>query len=220
MARSLLPLRLPAGPEVLRALPELAEMLAGRGPARCPVPEDDTESFRLETAFAFGSDLTEAEDGPDDPTGVVVGTSGSTGTPKGALLSAAALRASAGATRDRVLPAGAGPAGWLLALPPHHIAGLQVLLRAVTEGTEPVVLDSRNGFTAAGFTAVAARMPAGPSITSLVPTQLRRILADPEATAALAGFDAVLVGGAATSPALQAAAQAVGVQLVTTYGMS
>ena len=40
------------------------------------------------------------------------------------------------------------------------------------------------------------------------------------ATAALAGFDAVLVGGAASPPALLARAREAGVPVVTTYGMS
>jgi O-succinylbenzoic acid--CoA ligase len=52
--------------------------------------------------------------------------------------------------------------------------------------------------------------------TALVPTQLRRSLdAEP---AALRAFDAVLVGGAATDPALLARAREAGVAVVTTYG--
>ena len=37
---------------------------------------------------------------------------------------------------------------WLLTLPAHHIAGLQVLFRAVAEGTEPAIMDTALPFTA------------------------------------------------------------------------
>jgi O-succinylbenzoic acid--CoA ligase len=50
--------------------------------------------------------------------------------------------------------------------------------------------------------------------TAVVPTQLQRSLDE------LRAYDAVLVGGAATTPALLAQARAVGVRVVTTYGMS
>jgi O-succinylbenzoic acid--CoA ligase len=63
-------------------------------------------------------------------------------------------------------------------------------------------------------------MPTGPRFTSLVPTQLLRILTDPDATAALTTFDAVLVGGASTPQALLDDAAQAGVRVVTTYGMS
>ena len=109
---------------------------------------------------------------------------------------------------------------WLLALPATHIAGLQVLLRAVRAGAEPTVLDTAVPFTADRFCAVVQRMPAGPRFTSLVPTQLVRVLTDPEATAALTTFDAVLVGGAAAPAELLRQAAKAGAAVVTTYGMT
>jgi O-succinylbenzoic acid--CoA ligase len=142
-------------------------------------------------------------------TDLVVVTSGSTGGGRGVLLSADALRASAGATLDRL----GGPGGWLLALPVSAIAGLQVLCRSVLAGREPTVLEPGESLTAA-----VARMPQGRRYTALVPTQLRRSLdAEP---GALRAFDAVLVGGAATDPALLDRARAEGVAVVTTYGMT
>lgn len=146
------------------------------------------------------------EDGAD----LVVVTSGSTGSGRGVLLSAAAVRASATATLDRL----GGPGSWLLALPVSAIAGLQVLCRSELAGREPVALDRHEGLAAA-----LARMPAGDRrYTALVPTQLVRFLdAEPDA---LRAFDAVLVGGAATDPALLARARAADVRVVTTYGMT
>ena len=165
-------------------------------------------------AGAGPADAARAVLRPDEPlepgTDLVVVTSGSTGGGRGVLLSAGALRASATATLDRL----GGPGSWLLALPTSAIGGLQVLIRSALAGREPAVLSRGEPLAAA-----LARLPAGDRrYTALVPTQLRRYLADEPA--ALASFDGVLVGGAATDPALLAAARAAGVQVRTTYGMS
>lgn len=169
-------------------------------------------------------------DGPEPPRGLpeppagtalVIETSGSTGVAKRALLTADALRASAGATHARL----GGPGCWLLALPAHHVAGAQVLVRGLLAGYSPTVLDSREGFRPERFAAAAAELTAASSdarrYISLVPTQLHRVLAaGGSALDALRTFDVVLVGGAATSPVLLDAARAAGVPVVTTYGMS
>ncbi|WP_426593094.1 o-succinylbenzoate--CoA ligase [Cellulomonas sp. McL0617] len=150
-----------------------------------------------------------------DEVALVVRTSGSTGEPRGVLLSATALRASGAATADRL--SGAGQ--WLLALPLQHVAGLQVLVRSVLAGTRPVVVPD-GPFRAPAFVETTALLGSGPRYTSLVPTQLVRLLEDPDGTAALRTFDAVLVGGAATGAGVLDRARAAGVAVVTTYGMS
>ncbi|MFT7836316.1 o-succinylbenzoate--CoA ligase [Saccharothrix sp. BKS2] len=150
---------------------------------------------------------------------LAVGTSGSTGEPKTVLLSASALVASARLTHARL----GGPGTWLLALPTTHIAGIQVLVRSVVAGTEPGVMDLADGFRASGFAAAAREVLARPGrhYTALVPTQLSRLTAtDGPGLAAVRAFDAVLIGGAATPPALLARARGLGVRVVTTYGMS
>ncbi|GGM03945.1 o-succinylbenzoate--CoA ligase [Nakamurella endophytica] len=207
-------LPVPTGRAVLDLLPVLARAAAGEGPALLPVPAGGDATGVA--GLGPGEPLGPREDDDADPTALVVATSGSTGAPKGTLLPVSALAASADATQRRLGTAGS----WLLALPAQHVAGLQVLLRAARSGAQPVVLDTAAPFTARAFLAAVGRMPAGRGFVSLVPTQLRRVLADGEATAALAGFAAVLVGGAATPPALVAAARAAGVAVVTTYGMS
>jgi O-succinylbenzoic acid--CoA ligase len=167
-------------------------------------------------------------------TALVLRTSGSTGNPREVALSAAALRASAEATHERL----GGPGRWLLVLPPTHVAGIQVINRSVVAGTE-VRVGAPDRFTPAGFAALAAeflRAPSSPSAgnglgsgdrayVSLVPTQLHRLITaaddgDPAGLDALARFDAVLVGGAATPAPLLGRARAAGVRAVTTYGMS
>jgi len=55
---------------------------------------------------------------------------------------------------------------------------------------------------------------------SIVPTQLYRALSRPDLCEKLAGFEAVLVGGAALDPRIHGQALERGIHVVTTYGMS
>ena len=152
---------------------------------------------------------------------VVVATSGSTGRPKKTVLSTQALTASGRATER----ATTGPGQWLLCLPAHYVAGIQVLARSVLAGTRPVAMPTEH-FTPAAFADAAQRLTHPVRYVSVVPTQLQRILdprdgaPDPRAVAALARFDAVLVGGSALYPDLAARAADEGVHVVRTYGMS
>lgn len=194
------PLPLPPGPAALEALPSLEQALTGTAPIHPHAP-GETPS------------LPEGELPAD--LAVAIATSGSTGTPKLSLLTAANLIASAEATAQRL----GGHGQWLLALPPHHIAGLQVLLRSIAAGTTPVALDP-SGVTPFALVEATAGMHAERRYTSLVPTLLARLVDDPLGLEALRRFDAILVGGAATPAALLDRARSEGVRVVTTYGMS
>jgi o-succinylbenzoate---CoA ligase len=159
---------------------------------------------------------------PPSGTALVVRTSGSTGTPRDVALTATALRASAAATRERLGAAGR----WVLTLPPTHVAGMQVIVRALLAGT-PLTAGTGDRFTPAGLAELlAAPLATGdPVHVSLVPTQLHRVVeaADggaPAALEALARCGAVLLGGAATPPRLLDRARVAGVPVVRTYGMS
>jgi O-succinylbenzoic acid--CoA ligase len=151
---------------------------------------------------------------------VVISTSGSTGEAKGVEISRTALRASAEATHARL----GGPGHWLLATPAQYIGGVQVLVRSLLAGTEPGIVDLSVPFRSAGFAAAAEAVLAGPAgrrYTAMVPTQLRTLLTEGGAgLAALKAFDAVILGAAATSAQLRAAAAAAGVRVVPAYGMT
>ena len=164
-------------------------------------------------------------------TDLVLRTSGSTtGTGRLIAVSAAALVASARATHDRL----GGPGTWLLPLPAHHVAGLQILIRSLMAATAPVIVDTSTGFSPAALAEAlrSARHSAAPTADpaagsaatrlyiSLVPTQLVRVLREPAASRRLTAADAVLLGGAAVDPALLARARRAGIRVVTTYGMS
>jgi len=141
---------------------------------------------------------------------IQIRTAGSSGTPKDAVLSHAAIVASARASLDRL----GGPGQWLLDLPVTGIAGVQVLVRSVLAGTDPVFASEYSSLDDAVGALTASRRYA-----SLVPTQLFR-LAAADRLGVLSGLDAVLLGGAAADPDLLAAARAAGVNIVRTYGMT
>ena len=225
--RPLHALLLPPAAGAGRLLEALAAALDGTGPAILPLDLRLPPARVADLLHAFTPEAVEKPEGairwrPTAPvrapagsgqdlppgTAVVIATSGSTGEPKGVQLSATALLHSARASLRRL---GAGPGDrWLCPLPTSHIAGLGILVRSLVAGTDPVVLDrlDPDGRDVGAF---------GCRYTSLVPTQLRRLL---DAGAGLAALRAILVGGAAVPTSLVAAARAAGARVVTTYGMS
>ena len=173
-----------------------------------PVPADDERQAELlTTSLRVGEDI-------DDDIAIVVSTSGTTGVPKGAMLTAAALIASASATHDRL----GGPGSWLLALPAYHVAGLQVLVRSALAGTTPVAIPP--SFDVAELPSAIAELASGRRYASLVAVQLGNALRDQGAAAALAELDAVLIGGGPMPAAIAERAAAAGISVVRTYGMS
>lgn len=203
--RPLHAVRLPAGRQLIDLL---ARALDG-GPAVLPLDPTEEPGLTARTLAALRPHAVVDADGVhplpdpadlDERTAVVVQSSGSAGTPKGVELSAAALRHSARSTLDHL--AATPGRRWLCCLPVHHVAGLQVLVRSLLAGSDPVLASGP-----------------GPDadFVSLVPTQLQRAL---DAGLDLSGYHAVLLGGAAPPPTLLARAAARGVRVVVTYGMS
>jgi o-succinylbenzoate---CoA ligase len=210
---------------VERATPRLVELLAaaldGTGPAIAPLDarlpvarlDDLLAALAPETVEDPGGVTTVRSGekrGVAGSTAVVVGTSGSTGVPKGVELSAAALLHSARASLARL---GARPGErWLCCLPAAYIPAIQVLVRSLVSGTDPVLADRADAQTVTG---------SGCAHVSLVPTQLHRLLdGGIDVSTSLAGFRSVLLGGAAAPPGLLDAARAARVPVVTTYGMT
>lgn len=150
---------------------------------------------------------------------VVIETSGSTGVPKRVMLSTNALLASAAASSVAL----GGPGQWLLALPAHYIAGVQVLVRSIAAETTPLVLP-QGPFDAAAFFRLAERFTEPLRFTSLVPVQLARLMdaavQDRRSLTVLRRFTAILVGGQAVPAELLRRADELDLRVVRSYGSS
>ena len=164
----------------------VAKALAHQGPAL---------NFTDESIESVASDIC-----------LVVATTGSSGTRKSVALSSAALLASARASLD-YLQARPGQT-WALLLPLHHIAGINVLIRALDLGTTPVDLRDVTEYANTDFSAV-------------VPTQIFQALnGDDKLLTHLQSAKKVLVGGAQLQVDLLRQALDAGISVVRTYGMS
>jgi O-succinylbenzoic acid--CoA ligase len=146
---------------------------------------------------------------------VVIETSGTSGRPKQVALTANALLASAAASTSAL----GGNGQWLLALPPHYIAGVNVLVRSIAAQIDPVAMEP-GPFTAESFARATDKLEGPVAFTSLVPAQLVRLLAAEEGIRALRRFSRVLVGGQATDPGVLVQAADLGVSVTRTYGSS
>jgi O-succinylbenzoic acid--CoA ligase len=220
--RALHAVLLPRADAARRMLGALAAALDGTGPAILPLDLALPRARLAALLDAFAPSVVETAHGPEryarahpgpapapgvaPEVALVIATSGSTGPPKGTELTAAALLASARASLRRV---GAAPGErWLCCLPVFHIAGIQVLVRSLLAGADPVVT---------GRLEPGALAASGCSHVSVVPAQLRRML---DAGDDLTAAKTILLGGAAAPAGLVDAARAAGGRVVITYGMS
>ena len=136
----------------------------------------------------------------------VVATSGSSGEPRLVELTRTSVAAAVRSSAEVLGSAADGT--WLLCLPPAHIGGMLVLWRHVILGA-PVAVRP--------FSVGAVRASSNARFTSLVPTQLRRLL---DADIDLSRFRAILIGGAALSPELADQAASRNVNIIGTYGLT
>lgn len=218
--RPLVRVPVPPGAEgPARVLPALAAALDGSGPAIAPIP---TVSSAVSNDYVMTILAAVRADDPALPlesadVAVVVATSGSTGAPRGVLLTGAQLTALTDVVN------GPGRPQWIAALPVTSMGGLNVLVRALASGREPVVVPSIGGagpFTDAAFESAVdvAGATTDDIRVALVPAQVSRLLSTDRGISALQRCTSILVGGAATRPSLRAAARELGITLTTTYG--
>lgn len=202
------PLKLVAANDPFSALLALTEALAGKTALFITPPEING---LMPEAHGLPQEV-------DDSVAFIVETSGSTGTPKRIELSAAAALASANASSARL----GGSGQWLLALPINYVAGLNVLIRSTVAETQPVMMNTSVSFTAESFVRHTSMLRAPTTFTALVPTQLARLAVaaeqDESVLQALRSFEAILVGGQATSRQLLLQLREQNVNVVETYG--
>jgi O-succinylbenzoic acid--CoA ligase len=132
---------------------------------------------------------------------VIIETTGSSGIRKRVLLSTGAIETSAELSNSQI---GAAPGDiWSLLLPINHIAGVNVLARAIKLDSKVVGVDETADYTA------------------IVPTQLHRALfGDKKLLEHLQKCKSVLVGGSPASKTLLELATKAGINVITTYGMT
>jgi O-succinylbenzoic acid--CoA ligase len=119
------------------------------------------------------------------------------------------LAASVAGSKDRL--GNGSDDRWLATLPLDHIGGLSVLFRSIEAGGAAVL----SPFSPQTSSVIEQ---ASPTIASLVPTMVYRLLEHSADTLASVGI--VLTGGAHLTEALRATAHAHGVSLLATYGMT
>ncbi len=175
-------LNLPGSPDFVHALQSVWE----RGDAVFPLDRRLPMAAQRSMLQGFGVATVISEDGetalndgePVEPgDALVIATSGSSGPPKAAVLTHAAVEASARATSERLQVTDNDH--WLACLPLAHVGGLSVITRSLITGTTLTVID---GFDTDVVSASEA------TLVSLVTTALQRI--DPSL------FRAIVLGGA------------------------
>jgi O-succinylbenzoic acid--CoA ligase len=146
---------------------------------------------------------------------VVLGTGGSSGARRWCLQPLMHLQVAADATGTWLRQLGLDPQRLELfnPLPLQHVSGLLPLVRAQRWGAalrwlEPEWMRDP----------VRLPRPAAPTLLSLVPTQLQRLLEDPVGERWLAGFELIWVGGAALPEAVAQHCRQLGVRLSPCYG--
>ncbi|MDP9806674.1 O-succinylbenzoic acid--CoA ligase [Trueperella bonasi] len=183
---------------------------AGERPAPLfVVPPGTDEAATREEVLALGI---------PEGAGVLMRTSGSTtGTGKIVALSWDSLVASVRATHDAL----GGPGVWAAHLPFHHIAGFQTVVRSALHS-----LASENSALCAVDLDLSDALAIRSALNnhervylSLVPTQLLRILDDPQVLDALRQA-VFLVGGAGIHAQTLERARAAGLRIHTSYGMT
>ena len=100
-------------------------------------------------------------------------------------------------------------------LPLHHVGGLMGWMRTALTGGEFRDEDWRRLQTVA-----QEKTPGNDWVVSVVPTQLRRLLASDFGRDWLRGFDVVLLGGGAVPEAVASEARAAGIRCALGYGMT
>lgn len=196
------PLRVVLSSDIVAVQAGLRDALSGDGPAIMP--------HERPSAVAANVPATVPQ-----KVALVIETSGSTGRPKRVALSSDALLASAAAS-DTAL---GGPGQWMLALPTHYIAGVNVLVRTLAAETDPVILAGQH-FSAEAFVDAARGFEHPRRFVSLVPAQLARLIEADAALDTLRSFERILVGGQATPVSLVARALELGINVTRTYGSS
>lgn len=143
----------------------------------------------------------------------IIYTSGTTGKPKGAMLSLSNhfYSAASSAFRLGILPEDR----WLLCMPPNHVGGMAIVLRAAIYGIAVVLhqdFEEEEILTSIETDQV--------TLISLVPTMLNRLLAFPSGAEKLAKLRTILLGGASVNENILEQCRDRNLSVAVTYGLT
>lgn len=176
-------------------VPSVVELLAVQAAGRVPMP------------YVGGRPSASGEVGENDA--IVVPTSGTGGLQRFVRITYENITAAVAASRQRL---GNGPSDrWLLCLPLNHVAGLSILWRSLSAGGSVAL-----GPFDESVPSLIDR--ARPTVASLVPTMLTRVLG--RDASLISDMRFVLVGGGPLPEALADRAVRAGVPVLSTYGMT
>lgn len=169
----------------------------------------DISSLATPESTRFGASAPEEWTYPVDQPATIMFTSGTTRQGKAVLHTVGNhWHSAAGANANYTLRPGDR---WLLSLPINHVGGSGILFRCFLAGAA-VVADSTRPLTPTLLRDYRI------SHISLVPTQLRRLLAEPGGVDSLRQLQAVFLGGDVVPISLIDSCIAAGVPVRTTYG--
>lgn len=175
------------------------------------LPGIGTQSIRSlieESGTCPVCDTVETPENPDRSV-TIIHTSASTGSPKAAVHSFTNHWYNALGSNDNI-PFSPGDC-WLLSLPFYHIGGYAVIFRALVSGASMAM-----GNPGGNISETLKLFPI--THLSLVPTQLYRLLDDPESEALLRGMKAILLGGSHAPESLLEKALRLRIPLYLSYG--
>jgi O-succinylbenzoic acid--CoA ligase len=216
------------------ALPGGLPPVAGARSAVMPGPPGDGASASPDPDRSAQGPLWRAAAPPhrraDDPPGstalaelgpaLVLGSGGSSGSRRWCLQPLRHLQASADACAAWLQSQGIDPGRCLhlAALPLQHVSGLMPLLRTERWGAQLIWLPPALLRQPDQLPQVCPLPRQRPVLLSLVPTQLHRLLQEPQAVAWLTRCSVIWVGGAALPGELAARARSAGLPLAPCYG--
>lgn len=177
---------------------------------------DDQSTRALDVLAAHADALTHGAPGDEDDCLAVVFTSGTEGDPRGVALSRRAFVAAAEASAANL--GWRDDDRWLLSLPLSHVGGLSIVTRCLVARRTMIVESTAGSFDPRRFADVLQRRRI--TLVSLVPTMLRLLLDLGPEWRPPESLRAVLLGGAAGSWEFVARAEARGLPVLTTYGLT
>ena len=193
----------------------LVEMITTLGPALTVSSVESTSAATFTpieiTSLGHGESIADGEAFDDQAAATLLMTSGSSGNTKFVQHSVSNHLANAGGSNQNIQLESSDR--WLLALPLYHVGGMAILFRTALSGAAIVIPKTQD-------TLLADIENQQVTHTSLVATQLQRLLNIPDSHTTLKQLKAILLGGSAIPQSLLKDSLNQGWPVYVSYGSS